>query len=127
MSVRVILLPVVVPSARALAGGLPRNLFVRPRSVLLLKEAGAVGTLRTSEDFMPNAEMPRIVCEDIGGCVNPYLDNRVIAAHGRDDPYQVSLVPWQFSLQEPDAFVIRSQLTLRGKDPFSAGNWSGIE
>ena len=119
--------PVEDTSRRAIAGGTQGNMFVRTRSVMLVKEAGAVGTLRTSEDFMPNAEMPRIVCEDIGGCVNPYLDNRVIAAHGRDDPYQVSLVPWQFSLQEPDAFVIRSQLTLRGKDPFSAGNWSGIE
>ena len=76
---------------------------------------------------MPNAEMPRIVCEDIGGCVNPYLNNRPIEARGRDDPFQVSLVPWQFSLQEPDAFVIRSQLTLKGRDPYDARGWSGVE
>ncbi len=43
------------------------------------------------------------------------------------DPFQVSLVPWQFSLQEPDAFVIRSQLTLKGRDPYDARGWSGVE
>ena len=32
---------------------------------------------------MPNAEVPRIVCEEIGGCVNPYLGDRPIAAAGR--------------------------------------------
>lgn len=119
--------PVEDTSTRAVAGGTQGNLYVRTRSVLLVKEAGAAGPLRISEEFMPNAEVPRIVCEDIGGCVNPYLNGRAIAAHGRDDPYQVSLVPWQFSLQRQDAFVIRSQFVLKGKDPYAVEGWIGIE
>ena len=119
--------PVEDTSTRAVAGGTRSNAYVRTRPVLLVKAPGAAGALRVSEDFMPNAEMPRIVCEDIGGCVNPYLNNRPIEARGRDDPFQVSLVPWQFSLQEPDAFVIRSQLTLKGRDPYDARGWSGVE
>ncbi len=110
-------------SSRAVAGGTQGNIYVRSRSVLLVKDIDATGTLQTSEEFMPNAEVPRIVCLEIGGCVNPYRDNRTIAAHGRDDPFRVSLVPWQFNLQEPDAFVINRQLTLTGKDPFASEGW----
>ena len=76
---------------------------------------------------MPNAEVPRLACEAIGGCVNPYLQDRTIAAHGRDDPFMVSLVPWQFSLQKPDAFVIETQLVLKGKDPFDVKGWGMIK
>ena len=75
---------------------------------------------------MPNAEVPRIVCEEIGGCVNPYLGNKPIQALGRDDPFLVSFVPWQFTLQNPDSFVINSQLLLKGKDPFDAKQWTMI-
>ncbi|MBK6453727.1 MAG: hypothetical protein KA760_17945 [Steroidobacteraceae bacterium] len=119
--------PVVDKSSRALAGKTSDNVFVRSRSVLLVKKIGATGDLRVSEEFMPNAEVPRIVCERIGGCVNPFLANRPIAAFGRDDPFYVSLVPWQFSLQRPDAFVIHTQLMLKGKDPYNAANWAIIK
>lgn len=110
-------------STRAVAGGTEANLYVRSRSVLLVKEIGQRGALRISEAFLPNAEVPRIVCEEIGGCTNPYLNHRTIEAHGRDDPFQVSFVPWQFSAQKRDAFVIQAQLSLRGKDPFDAAGW----
>jgi len=118
--------PVVDKSSRALAGKTSGDVFVRSRSFLLVKKIGATGDLRVSEEFMPNAEVPRIVCERIGGCVNPFLANRPIAAFGRDDPFFVSLVPWQFSLQRPDAFVIHTQLMLKGKDPYKAENWAII-
>ncbi len=118
--------PVIDKSSRALAGKTSDSIFVRSRSFLLVKKIGATGDLRVSEEFMPNAEVPRIVCERIGGCVNPFLANRPIAAFGRNDPFYVSLVPWQFSLQQPDAFVIHTQLTLKGKDPYEAENWAII-
>lgn len=116
--------PVEDHSSRAVAGGTQANIFVRTRSVLLVKDIAATGGLRVSEEFLPNAEVPRIVCEEIGGCVNPYLGNRTIEAHGRDDPFMVSLVPWQFSLQRPDRFVIQAQLVLSGKDPYDAKGWA---
>ena len=119
--------PVEDTSTRAVAGGTQGNMFVRTRSVLLVKDAGASGALRVSNAFMPNAEVPRIVCEDVGGCVNPYLNDKVIAAHGRDDPYQVSLVPWQFSLQNPDRSRSRTHFLLKGRDPFSAAGWVAVE
>jgi len=114
-------------SSRAVAGGTQANAYVRTRSVLFVKEIGAEGALRVSEEFVPNAEVPRIVCEEIGGCINPYLDNRPIAALGRDDPFYVSLVPWQFSLQQQDAFVVKRQLALRGKDPYDSQGWVEVD
>ncbi len=110
-------------SVRARAGGTAANIFVRLRPVMLVKEIGAAGGLQVSEQFLPNAEVPRIVCKEIGGCVNPYLNNKPIEADGRDDPFNVSLVPWQFSLQNPDSFVITDQFALEGKDPFNAKGW----
>lgn len=110
-------------SSRAVAGGTTDRAYVRFRPLVLVKPAGAQGDLRVSEQYTPNAEVPAILCRDIGGCVNPYLGNKRIAALGRDDPFPVSLVPWQFSLQEPNAFVIKQQLVLKGKDPFDAKNW----
>ncbi len=115
--------PVKDRSSRARAGGTEGDLYVRSRSLLLVKEIGAVGDLRISEEFLPNAEVPRIVCEEIGGCVNPYLGNKPIAVDGRNDPFFVSLVPWQFNLQKPGSFVIKRQLALRGKDPYDARGW----
>lgn len=110
-------------SARAVAGGTESNLYVRTRSLLMIKQRGATGPLRTSEEFLPNAEMPRMVCESIGGCVNPYLDNKPIATLGRNDPFIVSIVPWQFTAHRPDELVIQQQFELTGKDPFNVKAW----
>lgn len=114
-------------SSRAVAGGTQSAEFVRMRSVLLVKPRGARGALRVSEEFMPNAEVPRIVCEEIGGCVNPYLSNKPIEALGRNDPFYVSFVPWQFNLQNPRSFVINEQLALVGKDPYKASGWKVVQ
>jgi hypothetical protein len=46
---------------------------------------------------------------------------------GRDDPFYVSIVPWQFSAQRREAFVIRAQHAVKGKDPFKAENWVTLE
>jgi hypothetical protein len=115
--------PVQDHSTRAVAGGTEGGNYVRTRSLLLVKPRNATGPLQISETFMPNAEAPRIVCEEIGGCVNPYLDNRPIESNGRDDPFRVSIVPWQFNLQNPESFVIERQLVLTGKDPFDSRGW----
>jgi hypothetical protein len=119
--------PIEDRSSRAIAGGTTAGRFVGSRSVLLVKERNASGALRVSETFMPNAEVPRIVCEEISGCVNPFLGNKAIAADGRDDPFYVSIVPWQFNLQKPESFVIQAQFALRGKDPFNAEGWATLE
>lgn len=110
-------------SRRAVAGGTTENRYVRLRPLMMVKKSGASGSLKVSEQFMPNAEGPAILCEDIGGCINPYLASKSIAALGRDDPFFVSIVPWQFSAQKPDAFVFREQLVLKGKDPLSSKAW----
>ena len=119
----------VVPdrSSRAIAGGTTDNKFVGSRSVLLVKERNASGKLQVSETFTPNAEVPRIVCEEIAGCVNPYLNDKPIVTAGRDDPFYVSIVPWQFTAQKPEAFVIQKQYVIRGKDPFDAKGWTSLE
>ncbi|HEY6642285.1 hypothetical protein [Povalibacter sp.] len=119
--------PVSDHSSRAVAGGTQHNEYVRTRSVLLVKEVGATGDVRISEAFMPNAEVPRIVCEEIGGCVNPYLGNKTIEAHGRDDPFYAAFVPWQFNAQNPKSFVIRSTKILKGQDPYDAQGWAYSE
>lgn len=118
--------PVTDRSSRALAGGTTDNMFVRSRSLLLVKERGARGPLRTSEAFMPNAEVPRIVCEEIGGCVNPFLNDKPIEAHGRDRPFYVSFVPWQFNLQEQNRFKILREMVLLGPDPYDATSWREV-
>jgi hypothetical protein len=114
-------------SSRAVAGGTTANPYVRMRSVLFVKEIGARGPLQVSEEFLPNAEVPRIVCAQIGGCVNPFLGNRTIEAHGRNDPFFISIVPWQFSEQHPNAFVIKTQLVLQGKDPYDSSGWAQVK
>lgn len=114
-------------STRAVAGGTTASKYVATRSVLLVKQRDATGPLKVSEDFLPNAAVPGIVCQEIGGCVNPYLNDKPIAADGRDDPFYVSIVPWQFSAQKPKAFVIREQRALKGKDPYDAEGWVTLE
>lgn len=114
-------------SSRAVAGGTTSSKYVATRSVLLVKERNARGPLQTVEDFLPNAEVPRILCEEIGGCVNPYLNGKKIAADGRDDPFYVSIVPWQFSAQKPESFVIDEQRAVKGKDPYDAKGWVTLE
>lgn len=113
-------------SSRAVAGATTENIFVRLRPLVMVKPPGAQGALQVSEDFVANADVPTIVCGDIGGCVNPYLDNKPIKALGRDDPFPVSIVPWQFSEQRPESFVIKEQYQMSGKDPFVRGNWGRV-
>ena len=91
-----------------------------------MKRPGERGRLRVSEEFLPNAEVPRIACEEIGGCTNPYLGERPIATLGRDDPFFVSFVPWQFNLQEPNAFRVLGELALVNRDPYDARNWRTV-
>lgn len=113
-------------SSRARAGGTQSREYVRTRSLLLVKLRGANGPLAVSEKFLPNAEAPRIACEEIGGCTNPYLDGKPIATLGRDDPFRVTIVPWQFNLQNPDSFVTIEQYELSGRDPFDARSWKRV-
>jgi hypothetical protein len=118
--------PVEDRSTRAVAGGTTANIYVRTRPLLMVKRRHGRGALAVSEEFVPNAEVPRIVCEDIGGCVNPFLADRPVAPHGRDDPFLVAIVPWQFSEQRRDAFVMLAELMLRGRDPYRAQGWSDV-
>lgn len=111
-------------SSRAMAGGTTSNDYVKSRSLLLVKRIGEKGNLRISDEFKPNAETPSIACEQIGGCFNPFLNNRPIKAQGRDDPFYVSFVPWQFTAQQLDSFVIKKQMILKNKNPYNAENWS---
>jgi hypothetical protein len=113
-------------SSRAKEGGTTANIYVRSRSVLLIKKENDKGNLRVSEEFTPNAEVPRIVCEQIGGCVNPYLNDKTIEAHGRDDPFSVAIVPWQFNRQKENAFVIETEMTLKNGAPYDARAWEGL-
>ena len=62
--------------------------------------------------------------QEIGGCVNPNLDNKTIEAHGRDDPFYVDFVPWQFTLQERTRFVVEGRMTLTNRDPYDAAGWT---
>ena len=116
--------PVRDRSSLARRGGTTSRDFVNSRSVLMVKDRSAQGPLQISERFLPNAEVPNLVCQEIGGCVNPFLDNRAIESAGRDDPFFVDLVPWQFSAQELGGFVIKTRLKLEGKDPYRRESWS---
>ena len=58
------------------------------------------------------AEVPQIACEQIGGCVNPFLGKKTIEAHGQDEPFYVDFVPWQFNAQKPKAFVIETEMSI---------------
>lgn len=118
--------PVMDLSSRAMIGRTTDNMYVRSRSVLLVKKRNSRGALRVSEDFVPNAEVPYIVCKEIGGCVNPYLGNRTIEAHGRRLPYYVDFVPWQFNLQSPTRFRINRRLALVSGDPYDATAWRDL-
>jgi hypothetical protein len=113
-------------SSRAVAGKTTKNLYVRTRSALFVKDRGARGAMRTSEEFAPNAEVPRIVCEEIGGCVNPYLGNKTIEAHGRDRPFYVDFVPWQFSRQKRNRFVVQKRMVLMSGRPYDRSDWKVI-
>lgn len=113
-------------STRAVHGGTTANAYVRSRSVLLVKGERQAGKMNVSEEFMPNADVPRLVCQQIGGCTNPNLGNKTVNRHGRELPFRVSFVPWQFNKQKPDGFVIKEELTLEKGDPYDAKNWKNI-
>ncbi|MCK9523386.1 MAG: hypothetical protein M0R76_10160 [Proteobacteria bacterium] len=115
--------PVTDPSSRAVAGGTTNSRFVKSRSVLLVKELGAKGPVSIDETFAPNAEVPAMVCKDIGGCHNPYLNNKPIAADGRDNPFFVTYVPWQFTLQHTDSFRVLDVDVVINKEPYDADSW----
>lgn len=118
--------PVEDTSSRAVAGGTTSNLFVRSRSLLLVKPRGSTNPLEVSEEFLPNAEVPRIACEEIGTCTNPYLNDRPIKSEAHEKPFVVSLVPWQFNRQKANAFVILRELQLIGGDPYDAKGWTEL-
>ena len=110
-------------SSRAIAGGTVDSRFVKSRSVLLVKALGAKGPVSIDEPVAPNAEDPAMVCEDIGGCHNPYLNNKPIIAAGRDNPFFVTYVPWQFNKQQSDAFRILDVDVVLNKEPYDADSW----
>lgn len=113
-------------SVWAVAGGTTEDFQVAARSVLLVKEEGRRGDVRVDDSFMPGADTPRILCEQIGGCVNPFLDNKSIDRHGREDPFVVSVTAWQFSRQHKTRFDVKERRELVGKDPFDASGWHKI-
>ena len=114
------------PSTRAKEGGTTGYDFVAYRSALFVKDVGAKGDMRVSEEFKPNATAPQFACEEIGGCVNPYLNDKPIATDGRDDPFYCVETPWQFNLQKEKELVIMRILELRNKKPYHRENWREV-
>jgi hypothetical protein len=115
--------PVEDRSTRAVAGGTQGRLFVPSRSLLLVKPPGARGPLRTSEEFLPGAEVPHLVCEVIGGCTNPCLGGVPIEARGRDAPFRGSLVPWPANAQGRKSYHVTRELVLLNRDPYDRRGW----
>ena len=115
--------PVADRSTRARKGKTTDNRFVRSRSTLFVKEVGEHGQIRVSEEFLPNAEVPEIVCKEIGGCTNPYLDNKPITHEGNRMPFVVTFVPWQFTMQNIDAFRILEADILVEPSPYDLNSW----
>lgn len=118
--------PVEDRSSRAVAGGTQSELFVRTRSLLLVKPARATGPLRVSEEFLPGAEVPRIVCEVIGGCTNPYLGGAPVESRGRDLPFRVAFVPWQAAAQGRTAYRVTREISLVAPDPYDRRAWRTV-
>lgn len=117
---------VVGQSSRAIAGQTTGTFGVATRSVLWVKEENRHGGMTTDETFMPGADVPRLLCKQIGGCINPFLSNKTIDRHGREDPFVVSVTSWQFSRQRKTRFDVLMRRELIGGDPFNKKAWRDI-
>lgn len=113
-------------SSRAIAGDTTGIIGVSTRSALWVKAEHARGPMSISETFMPGADVPRIVCEQIGGCTNPFLGDKPIERLGRHDPFVVTYTPWQFNKQERTRFKVLAQKELIGGKPYDKDAWRTI-
>lgn len=114
-------------SPRAVEGRTTESLFVSFRPLVLIKDRNSNEPFKTSEEFMPNAAAPQLLCQEIGGCINPFLNDKPIKAFGRDDPFYSVVTPWQFTLQNRKSFVVKQLFEIRNKDPLNIENWRELD
>lgn len=95
------------------------------QNLLMIKPFGATGDPVESREFISTANVPGILCENIGGCFDSHT-GRTVKAKKLEGPVLLHSTPWNPDGQDGDKFVIE-QLYRVEKDITKAENWSKLQ
>lgn len=95
------------------------------QSLLMVKPYGATGDPAESREFISNANVPGILCETIGGCVDSST-GKTIRATKLEVPVLLHSTPWNPDGQDGNKFVV-DQMYRVEKDITEAENWTNLK
>lgn len=95
------------------------------QNLLMVKPFGANGDPVETREFITNANVPGILCETIGGCIDSHT-GKMVRAERLEKPVLLHSTPWNPDGQDSDKFVI-DQLYRVEKDILIPQNWSKLQ
>jgi len=98
----------------------------RYNPLLLIKDRGARGKLRISNEFMTNAEIPFILSKlDLIGSKNPFTGNMLRTYI--NEPLRIYEAPGSQNRHGPVGFTLTSSRAYLGGDIYSVRSWGNVE
>jgi hypothetical protein len=94
------------------------------QSFLMVKQFDAQGPLVESKEFIANANVPGIICDVIGGCVDK-TTGKTIAHQRLTGNVLLHETPWQPAGQHKDAFVVEALYSVHS-DITKPENWTRV-
>jgi hypothetical protein len=83
------------------------------QAFLMTKGFGASTPLAESKEFISNANVPGMICEVIGGCVDR-ATGKTLRAQPLDHAVLLHETPWQGKSQKSDSFIIEAMYKVKG-------------
>ena len=104
-----------------------KNNYTYYHPLLLVKEFNAEGTLKTSDEFMTNADVPSIAVSHLDNRINPFTDNPIKGDLKKGGVDIVTVHTWKedlnyskykFKFSEKDIVHVKNNI-------FIKENWTG--
>jgi YidC/Oxa1 family membrane protein insertase len=94
------------------------------QSFLMVKPFAQNAALQESKEFIANANVPGIICEVIGGCLD-HATGKTVRARKLEGSVLLHETPWQPSGQQADAYVIDAMYRVQ-QDITKSENWQRV-
>jgi FtsH-binding integral membrane protein len=83
------------------------------QAFLMVKGFGASAPLAESKEFISNANVPGLICDTIGGCVDR-ATGKTLHAQRLDHAVLLHETPWQGKSQNHDSFIVEAMYKVKG-------------
>jgi FtsH-binding integral membrane protein len=112
------------PLLEHLGGAKQQIRYSMYQAFLMVKDFNASSPVAESKEFISNANVPGMICEVIGGCVD-HATGKVLHRQPLREAVLLHETPWQGKSQNKDSFIIEAMYRVKG-DVTKPESWQEV-